>query len=205
MNFYKAASVRRTVREFNKKKVENEKIRRILEAGMMAPSGGHVQEWEFILLRDEDKKKVTIIDGLKARNLVDSDAIERLVSKFEHKELRKVYRKSLPLQRSMMLEAPVVLLVCYKPNKPLSEVKTYFELNPLASIWMCIQNIMVAMAVEGLYGCTYTAYETSGLKRHLGIPDEYEIASIIPFGYSKHPIEPHENKEVTDRIHIDRW
>ena len=116
-----------------------------------------------------------------------------------------VYRKSLPLQLTMMLEAPQVLVVCYKPNKPLREVKTYFELNSLASIWMCIQNIMMAMAAEGLYGCTYTPYETGGLKRHLGVPDEYEIASVIPFGYPKQPIEPNEAIDISTRIHIDAW
>jgi nitroreductase len=132
-----------------------------------------------------------MVEGLKARNLVNPEAIERLVSKFQNEELREVYRRSLPLQLSMMLEAPEVLVVCYKPNKPLGEVKTYFELNPLAFIWMCIQNIIVAMSVEGLYGCTYTPYETSGLKRHLGIPCEYEVASVIPFGYPKYHVEPH--------------
>jgi nitroreductase len=205
MEFYEAVAKRRTVREFKQDKIDPEKTKRILEAGMMAPSGGHIQEWEFVLLRNEEEKRSAMVDGLRARNLTDPEAIDRLVSKFNHEELRKVYRRSLPLQLSMMLEAPEVLVVCYKPNKPLREVKTYFELNPLGSIWMCIQNIMNAMAVEGLYGCTYTAYETSGLKRHLGIPDEYEIASVIPYGYPKHPIEHNVVQDVSKRMHIDAW
>ena len=205
MEFYEAIAKRRTVREFRPYTIEPEKIKRILEAGMMSPSGGHIQEWEFVILQDEETKRAAIVNGLKARNLTDPEAIERLVSKFNHEELRKVYRKSLPLQLSMMLEAPEILVVCYKPNKPLSEVKTYFELNPLGSIWMCIQNIMNAMAVEGLYGCTYTAYETSGLKRHLGIPDEYEVASVIPYGYPKHAVEPNAVRDVSKRTHMNRW
>jgi 5,6-dimethylbenzimidazole synthase len=205
MEFYEAVSKRRTVREFKMEPVDPAIVKRVLGAGMMAPSGGHVQEWEFVLLMDPEAKKSAIVDGLKARDLTDPEAIERLVSRFEHEELRLVYRRSLPLQRSMMLEAPEVLVVCYKPNKPLKDVKSYFELNPLGSIWMCIQNVMLALAAEGLYGCTYTAYETSGLKRHLGIPDEYEVASIIPFGYPKHDVKPHNAIDVTDRMHIDKW
>jgi nitroreductase len=205
MEFYEAVARRRTVRAYIQTPVNQNSITRILQAGMMAPSGGHVQEWEFVILQDEEKKHSAIVEGLKARDLTDPEAIERLVSRFEHEELRKVYRRALPLQLSMMLEAPMVLVVCYKPNMPLGKVKTYFELNPLGSIWMCIQNIMTAMAVEGLYGCTYTAYETSGLKRHLGVPDEYEIASVIPFGYPKKPVEPNEVQDVTKRIHIEKW
>lgn len=205
MEFYEAVSKRRTVREFKSDPVDPEIVMRVLRAGMMAPSGGHVQEWEFVLLRDPEAKKAAVVDGLKARNLTDSEAIEKLVSRFEHEELRQVYRRSLPLQRTMMLEAPEVLVVCYKPNKPLKDVKSYFELNPLGSIWMCVQNIMLALAAEGLYGCTYTAYETSGLKRHLGVPDNYEVASIIPFGYSKNKIEPNAPQDVTEKMHINKW
>jgi 5,6-dimethylbenzimidazole synthase len=205
MEFYDAVARRRTVREFKQTPVDQDSITRILQAGMMAPSGGHVQEWDFVVLQNEEKKHSAIVNGLKARNLTDPEAIERLVSRFEHEELRKVYRRALPLQLSMMLEAPMILIVCYKPNMSLSEVKTYFELNPLGSIWMCIQNIMTAMAVEGLYGCTYTAYETSGLKRHLGVPEEYEIASVIPLGYAKAPIKPNKVQDVTKRIHMDKW
>src|SRR4030043_1977280 len=109
MEFYEVVTKRRTVREFKRDPIEPMKIRRVLKAGMMAPSGGHIQEWEFVLLQDEEQKRAAVVEGLKARNLVDPEAIESFVSRFKHEALRRVYRKSLPLQLSMMLEAPQVL------------------------------------------------------------------------------------------------
>jgi nitroreductase len=104
----------------------------------------------------------------------------------------------------MMLEAPEVLVACYK-MKPLSECRTLFELNPLASIWMCIENIMLALAAEGLFGCTYTPYDAAGLKAALGIPSGWEVAAVIPFGYPRIPPRPCEAEDLDSRLHVDAW
>ena len=104
----------------------------------------------------------------------------------------------------MMLLAPELLIVLYK-MKSLSECRTLFELNPLASAWMCIENIMLAMAAEGLFGCTYTPYESAGLKAFLGVPEGYEIAAVIPFGFPKEPPGEGEAEDLDARLHVDCW
>lgn len=204
MEFYEAVERRRTVRRFQPTPVDEEKVRRVLEAGLNAPSNAHLKYWEFILLRDPIKRREAMIEGLRARDLKDKEEIERFIAPMGNETLKEVYRRSLPLQLTMMLEAPELLIVCYKIKK-LSEVKTFFELNPLASVWMCVENIMLAMAAEGLYGCTYTAYDSDGLKKHLGIPDGYEVASVIPFGYPGETPTARELEIVEDRLHVDRW
>lgn len=205
MEFYKTVNTRRTVRRFKNKPVEEDKIRRVLDAGFKAPSNAHLKFWEFILLKNPENRRKALSDALGARNLSEGDEVESLIAKFEEKELKEVYRRSLPVQLTMMLEAPEVLLVCYQMKKELGEVERLFDLNNLASVWMCIQNIVLAMAVEGLFGCTYTPYQTKDLKKYLGIPEDYEVAVVLPFGYPKnHPgLQP---DNLTDsRIHVDKW
>lgn len=205
MEFYKTVNTRRTVRHFLEKPVEKDKIRRILDAGFKAPSNAHLKYWEFILLKNHDNRRKALAEALGARNLSKGKEVEELISRFDDEELQKVYRKSLPVQLSMMLEAPEVLLVCYQMKKRLKDVERLFDLNNLASVWMCIQNIVLAMAAEGIYGCTYTPYETEGLKHFLGIPEDYEVAVVLPFGYPEdHPgLQP---DSLTDsRIHFDKW
>lgn len=204
MEFYEAVKRRRTVREFADKAVPDEAVRRALAAGLRAPSNAHLKSWQFILLRDREKRTRAVIEGLKARDMKDGEEIERFVARFDEAELKKVYRRSLPLQQSMMLDAPEVLLVCYK-MKPLSECRTLFELNPLASAWMCVENIMLALAAEGLFGCTYTPYESAGLKEFLGVPAGYEIAAVIPFGFPRDPVEEGESENLEVRLHVDGW
>ena len=205
MEYYEAVRKRRTVREFDARPVEVEKIRRVLEAGLKAPANAHLKDWEFILLRDPGNRRRALVDALKTRDLKDKSGIEELIKTMPYEELKEVYRKSLPRQLTMMIEAPELLIVCYKMRKPLGEVKTLFELNNLASVWCCIENIVLAMAAEGLYGCTYSPYNTAGLKEYLRLPRDMEIAVLIPIGYPKQEPEERKPENLDERLHIDKW
>ncbi len=204
MDFYQAVKSRRTVREFAPRPVEEVKVKRALEAGLAAPSNAHLKSWEFVLLRDKEARRKAVVEGLKARDIKNPDELEKFLSRFENETLKSVYRRTLPVQLSMMLEAPEVLVVCYR-MKPLATCRTLFELNPLASVWMCVENVMLALAAEGLFGCTYTPYDAEGLKKHIGVPAGFEIAAVIPFGYPKTAPGPGEDEGLEKRIHIDAW
>jgi 5,6-dimethylbenzimidazole synthase len=204
MEFYEAVRKRRTVREFKADPVPEDAVRRALEAGLQAPCNAHLKSWQFVLLSDQEKKLRAVSQGLKARDITDREEIERFVASFADEELKKVYRRSLPVQLTMMRKAPALLVVCYK-MKPLASCRTLFELNPLASVWMCIENIMLALAAEGLFGCTYTPYEAKGLKEFLGVPAGYEIAAVIPFGFPKEAPTAAEPESLNERLHIGGW
>lgn len=45
---------RRAVRRFEEKPISREDLRKILEAGIWAPSGSNIQPWEFILITDKE-------------------------------------------------------------------------------------------------------------------------------------------------------
>ena len=201
MDFREVVKSRRTVREFEDRAVPEEAVQRAIAAGLRAPSNAHLKSWQFVLLHDREKRARAVVSALKARDMKDPEEIERFLARFDEEELKRVYRRVLPLQQAMMLQAPKLLLVCYK-IKPLKECHTLFELNPLASVWMCIENIMLALASEGLFGCTYTPYDAQGLKDFLNIPAGHEIAAVIPFGYPKAPPGEDESEDLAAR---PRW
>ena len=203
MEFYQAVAARRTVREFANRPVEEEKVERALSAGLAAPCNAHLKSWQFILLRHPEKRRAAVAGALKARDLKDKGEIEKLVAG-KSETLKEVYRRVLPLQLTMMLQAPEVLIVGYR-MKPLAEVRSHFQLNPLASVWMCIENVLLALAAEWLYGCTYTPYEAEFLKCYLGIPGGYEVAAVIPFGYPTVVPAPNEPEPLPLRLHVDKW
>jgi nitroreductase len=47
---------RRSVRDYLDKKVENEKLFKVLEAGRWSPSSGNVQNWRFVVINDSKIK-----------------------------------------------------------------------------------------------------------------------------------------------------
>lgn len=49
-------NMRRSVRQFTQEPVQEVAILEILKSGMQAPSAGNQQPWEFIVIKDEDKR-----------------------------------------------------------------------------------------------------------------------------------------------------
>jgi nitroreductase len=56
MNVFEAIQARYSVRAYQDRPVEQEKLDRILEAARLAPSAGNRQEWRFVIVRDPAKR-----------------------------------------------------------------------------------------------------------------------------------------------------
>ncbi len=72
MEALKAIKERRSVREFLDKKVEEDKISKILEAASFAPSSGNVQNWEFVIVKEN---KELIAKACKQDFLLDAPVL----------------------------------------------------------------------------------------------------------------------------------
>jgi nitroreductase len=47
---------RHSVRSYQSREVEEEKLKRVLDAGRLAPSAGNRQEWRFIVVREKETR-----------------------------------------------------------------------------------------------------------------------------------------------------
>lgn len=56
MDVFECIRDRRSIRKFLEVPVEWDKIGTIIDAGMLAPSAGNLQNWRFIVVRDEQKR-----------------------------------------------------------------------------------------------------------------------------------------------------
>lgn len=56
MDFLSLARMRYSVRDYQPRPVEDEKLRTVLEAGRIAPSACNLQPWVFIVVRDTEVK-----------------------------------------------------------------------------------------------------------------------------------------------------
>jgi len=57
MNVYEAVEKRRSVRVYKDEDVSERKLKKILEAGRLAPSAHNSQEYKFIVVKDAKKRK----------------------------------------------------------------------------------------------------------------------------------------------------
>ena len=57
MEIMQAIRSRRSIRNYQDRPIEQEKLARVLEAGRLAPSARNLQDWRFIVVNDKEKRQ----------------------------------------------------------------------------------------------------------------------------------------------------
>lgn len=204
MELIEAINRRRTIRDFSKEEVPFEIIEKSLEAGLKAPSYNHLKQWDFILIKEQNIRLALTQTEEMIEKITDE-----LIQNFEdHDTLAKrMYLDAIPKQKRMILTAPELLVVVYKPKTQVNESKRVYDLNCLASVWCCIENILLSLTENEVFGVTFIPQNTSAIKKILNIPKELEVAAIIPFGYKDFnaKIIPLKEVQLKSRLHINNW
>jgi nitroreductase len=208
MDVYEAIEKRQTIRDFDDKEIVMDVLKRVLTAGLKAPSNDHLRRWEFILIQDRTKRMALLehINAPKTRqgatDLIDGWGLTESAQ-------REMYIDAIPKQQSMLLHAGALIMPCFYVTGPLLKPKTLSSLNSFASIWCCIENMLIAAASEGIYGVTRILFENERmmLKEHLNIPDEYQVPCYLALGYPKAIAKRTRQHEVRlgDIIHLTKW
>jgi len=133
MDYYDAVEKRRTVREFQPKPVEEEKLLRILAAGLKAPSHNHLREWEFILVKDFEQRRKVVELGAKSKDVNERRELKEATRDMKDSVQREMYLKALPVQKSMLLSSAELLIVCFRMIKTLKQCNKLYDLNSFAT------------------------------------------------------------------------
>ncbi|AZR72285.1 nitroreductase [Anoxybacter fermentans] len=75
MDFYQLIKTRRSVRKYESRPVEEEKLMRILNAARLAPSGKNAQAWKFIVVKDQELKEKIVKAAKGQKFLAEADCI----------------------------------------------------------------------------------------------------------------------------------
>lgn len=208
MEFYDAVTARRTVRNFKKQPVSPDIIRRILSAGLKAPSNDHMRNWEFLLLNDG--KVIEEVTKKIPRSTSDK-RVDFILKSWGINDLcqRDMYVDAIPKQREMLRQSGCLILPLFYQKKSLLTPKNLSALNSFASIWCCIENILLASAAEGL-GCAIRiplGDETEHIFRTLNIPAEYTLPCYLAVGYPEEAISLPEQMSNTleSKLHLNNW
>jgi len=75
MEFYEVIKKRKSVRKYNSKKIPDDVLNRVLEAGRIAPSAKNIQPWKFVVVRDPALKKQVAEASRGQTFMADADVI----------------------------------------------------------------------------------------------------------------------------------
>ena len=208
MDVYEAIFKRKSVRNFQRRAIDEMTIKKLLEAGLRAPSNNHLREWEFIVVQDQSTR-LNLID--KVQKHFTKEEVAAWLDNWGSTDLiqREMYHIAVPKQYAMLLEAPCLILPCFRQPWPLLKPDSLSALNPFASIWCCIENILVAAVAEGIYGVTRIPMgaEIEHIKKVINCPSDYEIPCYLALGYPSEnatKIEPYPIN-VDEKIHWNSW
>jgi nitroreductase len=208
MDIYEAIYLRRTVRDFKDKEIDIEIVKKIIDAGLQATTNNHLREWEFIIINNVTTRR-EIIDKINKKT-TKKDAI-KIIDKWELKDQiqREMYIEAIPKQYNMLLTAGCLIIPCFRQIGPILNPVNLSSLNPFASIWCCIENMLLASVNYNIYGVTRIPFdeEIKHIREVLNIPKDYEFPCYLALGY------PNENdkhvRQLTikteERMHFNKW
>jgi nitroreductase len=196
---------RRTIRDFQKTIIPEAIIDYAIENGFKAPSYNHLRDWDFIIINSLESK----LKLIESENLDKSMNIEELESLFKNEEpiMKEMYLDAIPKQKKMIVEAPSIVIVVFKPKIKVADAQRIYDLNCLASVWACIQNFLLSLAEHDVFGVTFIPQNIEEIKAKLGIPHDLEIAAIIPIGYKADDARILKQKSINfmERKHDEKW
>lgn len=184
---------RHSVRQYKDVDISIEDILEIIKAATYAPSGGNVQNWHFIIIKNKRK-----IEELAK---IIEDKNEELVNNSRDEEKRLKFKKYLKFQ-TVFKSAPAVILVYSGPYTGLDftlalsmleekgtsedEIKYYLKTAPgLQNIGAAMENLLLAATALGYGTCWMTSanFAINEIEKFVNLQKEgYSLVAMTPIG-----------------------
>lgn len=204
MDLWQAFESRTTVRAFDDRPVAASVISKSIRAALSAPAYNHLWEWAFLTVRDRALRE-RLADAAGLADMADPVA---LAARFAGLPVaaRQIYLRALPVQRTMILTAPVLLVPAYRRKLGERAPEGPADLNAHAAMWIAIGYLLLSLAEDGVQACTVVPGPSSEARRVLALPEDWEIATFLPLGYPRARIVRSEHpSDVAAFLHEDRF
>lgn len=194
LSAWEAIEARRSVRKFSPDDVSEEMIDQMLEAARLAPSGGNVQPWRFLVVRDSDTKRKLRDICMEQRFIEDvpvviicfgdlsrysPEAATRRRQSFEDSGILATLsgRFADPEFRARMQSAPT-------PSRE--------QLLPgmIANTYIAIEHLVIMAAALGLATCWVGGFDRAGISQLFALDDTLVPVAVLPVGYPDGKLPP---------------
>jgi len=169
MDCFEALLGRRSCRHYKSDPVEKDKITRMLEAAIYAPSPTNRQPWEFIVVNNpEYNKKVKEIGEITKVKVAE----------------RSDWKWMPNFNIDFLLKAPTLIVVVGDPSRNGGE--QFLDVPSPGYIAGCscaVQNMMLAAYDQGLGTLWWSLFEKKDVREIFGISEDRDPIGIICVGY----------------------
>jgi nicotinate-nucleotide--dimethylbenzimidazole phosphoribosyltransferase len=177
---YDVIAERRDVRRFRPDAVDEEVVRRVLEAAHRAPSVGLMQPWRLILIRSLETR-------IAVRGLAQRERL-RQAERFDERS-----RHFLDQKIEGVVEAPLGVCVCCDHGADEVEVlgRGTIPETDIYSTACAVQNLWLAARAEGLGVGWVSFYRPEDMRALLGLPERVQPVAYLCLGWpDEQPVRP---------------
>ncbi|WP_327357417.1 nicotinate-nucleotide--dimethylbenzimidazole phosphoribosyltransferase [Streptomyces sp. NBC_01304] len=173
---------RRDIRNgFRSDPIPHEVLLRVLEAAHTAPSVGHSQPWDFVVIRSAETRRTMHELAMRQR-----DAYAKSLPKGRAKQFKE-------LKIEAILDTPVNIVVTADPTRGGRHTlgrHTQPQMAPYSSA-LAVENLWLAARAEGLGVGWVSFFDEREMVRTLDLPDHLEVVAYLCVGYvDEFPDEP---------------
>ncbi|GAA2102803.1 hypothetical protein GCM10009801_77100 [Streptomyces albiaxialis] len=173
---------RRDIRNgFRSDPIPHEVLLRVLEAAHTAPSVGHSQPWDFVVIRSEETRRTMHEMAQRQR-----DAYAKSLPKARAKQFKE-------LKIEAILDTPVNIVVTADPTRGGRHTlgrHTQPQMAPYSSA-LAVENLWLAARAEGLGVGWVSFFDEREMVRALELPEHLEVVAYLCVGYvDEFPDEP---------------
>ena len=110
MEFYQVLEKRRTVRDFSDRKVDDEVLKRILGAAFKAPTNDHLRQFEFVVVRGQERIGRIISPVSENTRNIQQTGLEVAGNTMDRDEYA-MFVDALPKQQRMLMQSGCLVSV----------------------------------------------------------------------------------------------
>ncbi|MEU5227133.1 nicotinate-nucleotide--dimethylbenzimidazole phosphoribosyltransferase, partial [Streptomyces toyocaensis] len=173
---------RRDIRNgFRSDPIPHEVLLRVLEAAHTAPSVGHSQPWDFVVIRSAETRRAMHELAMRQR-----DAYAKSLPKGRAKQFKEMKIEAI-------LDTPVNIVVTADPTRGGRHTlgrHTQPQMAPYSSA-LAVENLWLAARAEGLGVGWVSFFDEREMVRALELPEHLEVVAYLCVGYvDEFPAEP---------------
>jgi nitroreductase len=173
--------IRRSIRKYIDKTVEDEKIVQLLESARLAPSGSNTQPWHFIVVKSKvTRQKLTEVSH-NQKWMFSAPVFIVCVADI---------RCRISDDKPLMLDE----------NSPQEELKQIIRDTSIA-----IEHIMLEACSLGLGTCWVAWFTQKEIRPILNIPSDKYVVGVITLGYAGEIPKARVRKKLKEITHYENW
>jgi nitroreductase len=185
-DFTKAMNFRHACKIFDEtKKISDENMHYILEAGRKSPSSFGMEAWKFLVITNEELKAKLRPFCWDQVQITSCSHLIVVLAGIENVKVESGIPKKRFMRRDMPQEKLDFYLDIYAKHlaKTLSTDENIYAWTAKQS-YIALGNMMTAAAYIGIDSCPIEGFEKENVEEVLGLDtNKYQVAVIVPFGY----------------------